>query len=44
MIQSSSLLNRVAAGMISGTAPMAGVINWILKDGLGHLGSMVFSA
>ena len=39
-----NLMHRIAAGMVAGVAPMAAVVNWILKDGLGHLGSMVFSA
>ena len=36
--------NRFAVGMGAGAVPMAAALNWVLKDGLGQLGGMAFTA
>lgn len=33
-----------AVGMGAGAIPMAAALNWVLKDGLGQLGGMAFTA
>lgn len=35
---------RFAVGMGAGAIPMAAALNWVLKDGLGQLGGMAFTA
>ena len=37
-------MNSFAAGMGAGAIPMAAALNWVLKDGLGQLGGMAFTA
>lgn len=38
------LLRSFAIGMGAGAVPMAAALNWVLKDGLGQLGGMAFTA
>ena len=38
------LIYSFAAGMGAGAIPMAAALNWVLKDGLGQLGGMAFTA
>lgn len=38
------LIIRFAIGMGAGSVPMAAALNWVLKDGLGQLGGMTFTA
>ena len=37
-------ISRFAVGMGAGAIPMAAALNWVLKDGLGQLGGMAFTA
>ena len=39
-----SLSSRFAMGLGAGSIPMAAALNWVLKDGLGQLGGMAFTA
>ena len=38
------IISRFAVGMGAGAIPMAAALNWVLKDGLGQLGGMAFTA
>ena len=38
------LIIRFDIGMGAGSVPMAAALNWVLKDGLGQLGGMTFTA
>ena len=42
VLSMSALLNAVGLG--SGAVPLAGAINWILKDGLGQLGGVLYAS
>ena len=43
-LPSLSLTVSFAIGMGAGAVPMAAALNWVLKDGLGQLGGMAFTA
>lgn len=34
---------RTAAGIGAGSAPLAAGLNWVIKDGLGQFGGVVFA-
>ena len=38
------LIIRFAIGLGAGSVPMGAALNWVLKDGLGQLGGMTFTA
>ena len=42
VLSTQSLLYAIGLG--AGAIPLSAAINWVLKDGLGHLGGVLFSS